>query len=309
MNLRRKTPNDSLYLLLDTLCNAFGGIILLAVLVVLLTSKEKSQSAAAGDSQEMLQRRLALAQTNLQQALQLQATLQKKANDDRWKTQLSLLTTRHQIQEEIKAVRELSLKNAKELDANASSDPADRMRMLSAQLGESQSRKAEAQNSLAAAKTNITRLNSRLGSLQKQASYLVNNSQRQLRLPKEHDTSKRVIYVIARYGRIYTCRNADLSRNESDIEWESKLASEVAYPKQGMGIDPSIEAARLGAYFRTLTENSAYVAFCVFEDSFPAFIRAKQIAAESGLTYGWDPFKFSDGPVSFSAVGHVPKPQ
>ena len=40
MNLRRKTPPDSLYLLLDTLCNAFGGIILLAVLVVLLTTKE-----------------------------------------------------------------------------------------------------------------------------------------------------------------------------------------------------------------------------------------------------------------------------
>ena len=58
MNLRRKTPPDSLYLLLDTLCNAFGGIILLAVLVVLLTSKEKTQSSKAADSQEMLQRRL-----------------------------------------------------------------------------------------------------------------------------------------------------------------------------------------------------------------------------------------------------------
>jgi hypothetical protein len=44
MNLRRKKPADSLYMLLDTMCNAFGGIILLAVLVVLLTSNEKSQS-------------------------------------------------------------------------------------------------------------------------------------------------------------------------------------------------------------------------------------------------------------------------
>lgn len=80
MNLRRKTPPDSLYLLLDTLCNAFGGIILLAVLVVLLTSKEKSQSATASDSQEMLQRRLALSQTNLQQSLQLAASLNAKAS-------------------------------------------------------------------------------------------------------------------------------------------------------------------------------------------------------------------------------------
>src|SRR5579863_9001463 len=84
MNLRRKQPSDSLYLLLDTLCNAFGGIILLAVLVVLLTSKEKSQSATSSDSQEMLQRRLALSQTNLQQSLQLAASLNAKANDPRW---------------------------------------------------------------------------------------------------------------------------------------------------------------------------------------------------------------------------------
>jgi hypothetical protein len=51
------------------------------------------------------------------------------------------------------------------------------------------------------------------------------------------------------------------------------------------------------------------MAFCVFEDSFPAFIRAKQLATESGLAYGWDPFRFSDGAVAFSAVGHTPKPQ
>ena len=309
MNLRRKTPNDSLYLLLDTLCNAFGGIILLAVLVVLLTSKEKSQSATSGDSQEMLQRRLAMAQANLQQALQLQTSLQTKANDERWKTQVDLLATRQQIQDEIKSIRELAAQNAKELDAAASSDPAERMKSLNAQLAAAQAKKLEAQNSLAASMENAKRLNSRLGGLEKQAAGLVRESQRQLRLPKEHETGKRVIYVIARYGRIYTCRNSDLSRNETDIEWTSTLSSEIAEPKKGKGIDPVGNAAGLRTYFRIQTETSVYVAFCVFEDSFPAFIRAKQLATESGLAYGWEPFKLSDGPVSFGAVGRTPKPQ
>jgi hypothetical protein len=62
-------------------------------------------------------------------------------------------------------------------------------------------------------------------------------------------------------------------------------------------------------YFKNLSTNSVYVAFCVFEDSFPAFIRAKETATENGLSYEWDPFRLSDGPVSFSAVGHTPKPQ
>src|SRR5436305_15069745 len=70
MNLRHRKPHDSLYMLLDTMCDAFGGIILLAVLVVLLTSQEKIQRATTNtDSTQMLQRRLAIAQTNLQQSL------------------------------------------------------------------------------------------------------------------------------------------------------------------------------------------------------------------------------------------------
>jgi len=297
-------------MLLDTMCNTFGGIILLAVLVTLLTSRERHGSVAtASDSQEMLQRRLALAQADLQQALQLQTSLQARANDGRWKAQVSLLAARQQIQDEIKTVRALSAQNAKEYDATVSSDPAERMKALNFQLAAAQTRKTEALNSLAASKDNVKRLNTRLAGLDKQASELVSESQRQLRLPKEHETSKRVIYVIARYGRIYTCRNSDLSRNETDIEWTSALTSETAEPKAGKGIDPVGNAAGLKDYFRSLSGNRVYVAFCVFEDSFPAFIHAKQLAAESGLAYGWDPFQLSDGPVSFGAGGHKPKPQ
>lgn len=310
MNLRRQRPSDSLDMLLDTMCNTFGGIIMLAVLVTLLTSRERHGSAAtASDTHEMLQRRLAMAQEDLQQALQFQKSLQTKANDTRWKTQVSLLATRQQIQDEIKTIRELATQNAKELDATASSDPAERMKALNSQLAAAQARKTEAQNSLAASKENVKRLNTGLAGLEKQASDLVKESQRQLRLPKEHETSKRVIYVIARYGRIYVCRNSDLSRNESDIEWSSTLTSEIAEPKRGKGLDPVGNMAGLKSYFRNLSGDSVYVAFCVFEESFPAFLSAKQIATESGLSYGWDPFRLSDGPVAFSQTGHTPKPQ
>jgi hypothetical protein len=309
MNLRHKKPHDSLYMLLDTMCNAFGGIILLAVLVVVLTNRERSQIATASESQEMLQRRFAMAQENLRQSLQLQTALQTKANDSRWKMQVSLLATRQQIHDEIKTIRELAAQNAKELEASASSDPAERMKALNSQLAVVQTRKTEAQNSLAVSKDNVKRLTTRLAGLEKQASELANESQRQLRLPKEHETSKRVLYVIARYGRIYTCRNFDLSRNETDIEWTSTLTGETAEPKPGKGIDPVGNMAGLKSYFSNLSEKSVYVAFCVFEDSFPAFIRAKQVATESGLSYGWDPFQLSNGPVSFAAVGHTPKPQ
>jgi len=309
MNLRRKTPPDSLYLLLDTLCNAFGGIILLAVLVVLLTSKEKTQSSKAADSQEMLQRRLAIAQTDLQKSQQLAASLQAKANDERLKQQVELLSTRKDLQDAIQQSRETVAQNSKDLDTASAVDPSERLKFLNAQLAAAEAHKLEAKNSLAAADENTKRLKQRLADLERQVTTKLDELQRPLRLPKEHETGKRVIYVIVKYGHIYLCRNYDLSRNETDIDWTTTLTGETAEPRRGQGIDPTGSTAGLINFFKNMSDDSVYVAFCVYEDSFPAFIRAKQLASDCGLAYGWEPFQISDGPVSFGAVGHTPKPQ
>jgi hypothetical protein len=167
----------------------------------------------------------------------------------------------------------------------------------------------EATNSLVAAEENTKRLNQRLADLERQVTAKLDELQRPLRLPKEHETGKRVIYIIARYGHIYLCRNFDLSRNETDIDWTTTLTGETAEPKRGLGIDPTGSTAGLINFFKSMSDDSVYVAFCVYEDSFPAFIRAKQLASDCGLAFGWEPFQNSDGPVSFGAVGHTPKPQ
>ena len=52
-----------------------------------------------------------------------------------------------------------------------------------------------------------------------------------------------------------------------------------------------------------------YLAFCVFEDSFPEFIRVEEMATASNIALGWEPFQNQEGPVSFGSVGHTPKPQ
>jgi hypothetical protein len=309
MNLRRKKPHDSLYMLLDTMCNAFGGIILLAVMVVLLTSKEKSATGPTSDSQEMLERRLALAQTNLQQSLQLATSLQAKAASGLWKQQVALLSTRKDLQGALVQTREAVAQSGRELETASASDPADRLKFLNAQLAATQVHKLEVQNGLAAATEAITHLKQRLAALKSQVSAKYAESMRQLRLPKEYQTGKRVIYVIARYGRIYVCRNSDLSRNESDITWTSILGDETAEPIRGKGIDPVLNHRELESYFNSQSRNTVYIAFCVFEDSFPAFVRAKQSALTNGIAYGWEPFRNQDGPVTFTENGHKPKPQ
>ena len=310
MNLRNRKPSDSLYMLLDTMCNAFGGIILLAVLVVLLTSKEKIQSATSADSTERLQRRVALAQTNLQQSLQLAASLHAQANDDRWKAQVPLLATRQQLEDEIKQIRDLAAQNAQQLDANASSDPAERLKKLDAQIAEEEIKKLTAQNSIDAANEEKKRVAARLAALQKQMAEVTKLSQRELRLPKEHETDRQVVFAIVIFGRVYFCRNVDMTRNEKDIKWTDKGGVEYAAPLKNKGLDPLRNAAELRAYFTAQAHNSVFVDFIAIEDSFPAFIQAKQIAVESNLPYGWIPWRLAqDGELSFSSTGYMPKPQ
>jgi hypothetical protein len=308
MNLRRKKPHDSLYMLLDTMCDAFGGIILLAVLVVLLTSNERNQNTAFSDTQEMVQRRLALAQTDLEQSLQLSAALEGRVNAGGWEQQIALLGSRKELQDQLQQTRDSVERKSKELDATSAADPSERLKVIEAQLAAAQARKAEVQNRLAAAQENTKRLQQRRAGLEQQVVAKFNELQRPLRLPKEYQTGKRVIYCIARYGRIYPCRNADLSRNETDLEWKSHGDDETAEPIRGKGIDPG-NARELQSYFDSQSRDEIYAAFCVFEDSFPAFIRARQLAAASGFAYGWEPFRLQEGPVTFSAHGHRPKPQ
>ncbi len=308
MNLRRKKPHDSLYMLLDTMCDAFGGIILLAVLVVLLTSNERNQAAAAADTQETLRRRITLAETNLHESLDLSASLQARVGAGGWQKQIALLGSRKELQEQLRQIRGAVARDSEELDAASAADPSERLKLIEAQLAAAQARKAEARNRLDSDEENAKRLQQRRTALQGQIAAKFNELQRPLRLPKEYQTGKRVSYFIARYGRIYPCRNADLSRNETDLTWSSHLDDETAQPIRGKGIDPA-NARELQSYLDSQSKDDIYAAFCVFEDSFPAFIRARQLVVASGFAYGWEPFQLQDGPVTFSARGHRPKPQ
>jgi hypothetical protein len=309
MNIRRKRPHDSLYMLLDTMCNAFGGIILLAVLVTLLTNQEReSRAAAASGTQEMLQRRLALAETNLQRALDLAASLQARAADPRRREQVALLDSRSQLEAGIRQIRDAETEASNELDAAAAVDPADRAKDLNRQLSAAELRKVELQNKLKAVEDAKTSLKKRLDDLDRQAKMKAGELVQNLRLPKEYQTGKRVIYVIVEYGRIYPCRNTDLSRNETTIVWKTSGERESAYPIQGKGLDPHYPAALQG-FLGGLSKDTVYLAFCVFEDSFPEFNIAKRIATAQGMAYGWEPYRNEEAPVSFSPEGHTPKPQ
>ena len=209
----------------------------------------------------------------------------------------------------IQNARDIIALNNQELDSANAADPAERLKFLNAQLAAAQARKLELQNSLNAADENNKRLEQRLEALNHQVTVKYDESVRSLRLPKEYQTGKGVMYIIVQYGSVYPCRNPDLSRNENSINWTSHLDGETANPIRGKGIDLARNPRELETYFNGQSKDSVYIAFLVFEDSFPAFLRAKQMAVGSGLSYGWEAFQNEHGPITFGENGHTTNPQ
>jgi len=80
---RIRGPGDSLDLLLDTICNSFGGIIFIACLVAILardTPPARGSAMAAADA-EMLERRIRVAEDDLRQLESLASQQADVAND------------------------------------------------------------------------------------------------------------------------------------------------------------------------------------------------------------------------------------
>ena len=101
-----------------------------------------------------------------------------------------------------------------------------------------------------------------------------------------------------------------MARNENDIQWTDRVGVEIAAPRKNRGLDHAANAAQIKAYCTAQLKNNVFIDFVVIPDSFPGFIRAKQLAVETGIPYGWIPWRIKeDGELSFSAVGYMPKPQ
>src|SRR4051812_46744658 len=79
MNIRRRSLTDSLQLLVDTICNLFGSIVIISLLMALL-SKDVPPDAAANQSTD-LQRQIQQTQSDLEESHRFQSTIQPNPED------------------------------------------------------------------------------------------------------------------------------------------------------------------------------------------------------------------------------------
>jgi hypothetical protein len=297
MSRRPQIPSDSLDLLLDTICNAFGGIVLIALLAALLANEVRVTEEThrlKEWSTEMLERRLERARNDLQAAIQYQQGLLAKLMDPGLKERAGLVGERDRLREESQSwdsVLTTAQQKLSESRAAIQQIPQERLRQLSEENRKLQRELAGEQNTLETARQNADRLRTRHADLLAQVKKVKQTRTRQLRLPKENPQLKHPVDVIIRYDQLFFVYDFTLrafGRNTAALSFEPLTGGDTkVLPLQGRGL--AWESTRTEAILRRLPREDCYIVCWVYGDSFRTFNFFKEMLVNAGYEYGWSP--------------------
>ena len=283
---RKAAPSgDSLDLLLDTICNTFGGILFIAMLVVILTnqvSRDAAPSAPSAESSRALRRlRGELTEsearlTKLRQAVRQKEDLERQFADPESLGLLESLRSLDDNSDELRDERTQKLADV----ADSQADLAETAR----ELEKLAQRLAEAKERLQLEKQR----------LESEASLRSRTSE----VPQQRATQKAAIPFFLKAGRFsaFARRNEDgqIVHNEA----ESKIVEEAPGKKYielvpGAGLAVAADgsnAAEIAARLADFDKSKHFLSVFVFKDSFANFESVKNEMIRGGFEYHLVPF-------------------
>ena len=288
MARRRNSQPDSLDLLLDTMCNTFGGIVMIALLMALVVREEKRATTTTAPVEQ------ALAQLNSKRleeqiAAALAQLQQMKAQMARLGPVAELLAQRDTLARKKKDA-ESAAEAARREKADAKDKNAKGLLAIEQKIEQIRADQAAAINdhktvdaTIAATKQLIAHLLNELRGLGG-----ATNTRQIKRPPREEMTSKTPLPIVFRHNEIYPVQKlagGSFALNTTDITWNG----DEAMPKKGAGKNVKTHREELLAMLKGLPVAKVYVSSYVFGDSFEAFIEFQKIIADAGIEAGWKP--------------------
>ena len=296
--MARRLPSsnsDSLELLLDTMCNTFGGIILIALLIALLARDVKvtQEEDAMALKTQMTQRRLQKARDDLTNAQHHHDRL-VAANPD--------IEKRRRLMEEKNAklheLANLSHKpQAPGPPVPAGETSEKKAQTLQEKIGEQTQQEAQTKGEISDVEGSIKKAEAEISQTK---SHSKGRAVR-LRLPREHTTGKDAVQVILRHRQVYPLfylNAGQPSKNEAGLTWKPMeigglVIGHEVQPIPGRGLAANNVVA-LQQWMRGFPSARFDIVFFVYEDSFAEFQLMKQFVTGKGFEYGWQPRVSSD---------------
>jgi len=294
MSCRFQSPG-SLEMLLDTMCNTFGGIILIALLISLVARDHRLQPQATARAASAATRVLE-AEANLARARAAAEAALNATGDVAVRVRLA--GEREELRARLGLLDEESARLKARLLVEAATAEQE-VQDLAARLEQERQRLERELPAERARQRDLTREQERLQAqaalAREQLRERTRPEVRQLRFPREHPTGKRPCDVIVRQGRLYPVHffsQGLKQRNTATLRWRpAEGGGEYVEPLPGLGLDPVRDLEAVEAFFRQVPAGGYFLVFQVYQDSFGAFGLAKQMAVNRGFETGWVPLQ------------------
>lgn len=278
----KREEGDSLDLLLDTMCNLFGGIIFVALLVALLAGDDASKKVnpSRSPSQDLLEREIANLEEEEQSLKQVLAEETKNgASKVSAEDQAAVKTLKNELE---------ALRQALQL---ASGDPSEGQD-LGQFLQEAKERKSNLEkeairleNQKKSLKEEKERLAKRMADLKKRGEEAVEEKIQGFRFPRERASSKKPYWILLSGDEVFPVQNADSGWSywEKYVTVRPSPNRDEIRPIAGRGLKSEKE---IRGVFSSISSASFYPVFFVAPDSFGRFRKAREIALEMGFEFG-----------------------
>jgi len=307
-NRQLSNQNDPLELMLDTLSNVFGGIILISCLLALIPRHESQVSITIENQAhgEMIERRLSSAKEQLAEA---DAAIKALAGQDNTgqgaldlkRNKLEVLVEK--LRGETKVVEDAEISNA-ELEAMAKSgDPE----VLAKELERLRRIAVEKEGISKTIVDKIEFLSERMDTLANELKDLKEGLTQQLRFPRERGGEKNPYPVIVWGGRLYPlATGADLSSNPA-VTKEPLPGGDgfIARPIRGRGCENPLDDRDFMAGIKAAKKEGGYISIYLYPDSHSIFRELKAALFEEGIGYGIE-FVPESRVMAFGSDGTMP---
>lgn len=300
--------DDSLELLLDTLCNVFGGIVLIACLLAIIprAALPPPLLPTAEASTQMTERRIVSARAELQrlereikglpQSVDPERTALQNRRDSLARTVDARRTTRKEIEG-----KETSEANARSIVA--SSDPD----ALNEALERIKRQVVGEENLANASEEKIRFLEERMKLLSEEAETLGKGKVQAVRFPRERMKDGSPFPIIAQYAQLYPLLIGNQLEANKAIHREPSADRDGfrADPIPGNGIALPDSRPLLMATLKSAASKGHYVSIYLYPDSHEVFQELRNALADEKIPYGLE-FEESEHRLSFSSSGSAP---
>jgi len=296
---RRHYHSDPLDLLLDTMTNAFSAIIMIAISVSLFVNETKKQDEGPTPQEQHTIHVVEGIKAEIIDAEKLNAIL--KGALQQTGTVAQLILTRDAVQAQVTDT--VARVVAAETQLPSSNSPSRNVDSLLPILRVLKDKEGK-----------LVAISQGIGD--KVAHQQTQQTTELAPPPAVRDTTKSPFTLIFRHNRLYPLMEpgpGGVARNEATLKWTDLGSAAEVEPIPGAGIDAEKNEVAVRDFIASLRKiNSSleggaalYVASYVYKDSFPAYMKFKQLFNKTGIDQGWEPVPNEDN-LKFGATGFKP---